>query len=220
MPRCKKCQVCLEVADFKAANKGNAKKAKRFDTANKCLNPPPTTKRRRINEVQQLGSIAFQGGQPRRGVMEDKQLDGEILGATEPSLNPADRSTRPQGPLKEDSIFDADAFDEYCKLVKKCEDAAASATSSAVEKESDSMIPKMRGLMHQRVKYEVDFSEAVKDLSNVYLWWLDNQPAGSRAFIPDLADREVCFDALKIYSCAVEEAEQIPNEFFEWTATR
>ena len=77
------------------------------------------------------------------------------------------------------------------------------------------MVPKMRALLRPQTKDEVDFLEATKDLSNVYLWWLDDSPAGSRAFIPDIEDRDTCLAALQIYSCAAEEAERIPEEFNE-----
>ena len=68
------------------------------------------------------------------------------------------------------------------------------------------MIPKMRGLLKPTSKDEVDFAEATKDCSKNFMWWVDNQPAGNRAFIPDDTDREVCFSALKMYFCAAEEA--------------
>ena len=36
-----------------------------------------------------------------------------------------------------------------------------------------------------------------------------------RAFIPNIDDRDECYAALKIFSCAADEAKQIPEEFCE-----
>ncbi len=208
MGRCNNCEVCAEVAAFKKANKTNKKKIKRFETANKCTNPTLNTRKRRINEVEQLGEVAVQGGQVR-------QEYGGVLELNDSSLDPSERSSRPQRSLKEDTIFDADKFDEYLKAVKKCSELGTKSSNKDVRDEAESMIPKMQRLMDADVKYEVDFGEAVQDLSNIYLWWMDDQPAGTRAFIPDLRDREICLAALQIYSCAAEEAKQIPKEYCE-----
>ena len=57
----------------------------------------------------------------------------------------------------------------------------ATSTDPDIAIESKSMLPKMTALMSATVKYEVDFEEAAKDCSNIFLWWIDNQPAGTRA---------------------------------------
>lgn len=77
------------------------------------------------------------------------------------------------------------------------------------------MITKMRGVLDPSLKYEVDYEEAVKDVSNALFMWRMEAAAGKRAFIPDIADRDLCFAAVKIFSHALEEAKVIPEEFCE-----
>ena len=75
------------------------------------------------------------------------------------------------------------------------------------------MIRKMRGLLHPSMKSEVDYVEAAKDGSNILVQWSHGYAAGAMAFIPDLSDHDLCYAALKILSCAAEEAKRIPKEF-------
>ena len=75
------------------------------------------------------------------------------------------------------------------------------------------MIPKMRKLLDTKIRDEIDFSEAAKDCSNIHCKWLYNESAGRRAFIPDVNDRDECYSALRIYSCALEESKLIPTEY-------
>ena len=75
----------------------------------------------------------------------------------------------------------------------------------------------MRGLLDPAVKGEVDYAEATKDESNILAQWMIGDTAGTRAFIPDLKDRDECYAAaFQIYSCADEEAKQIPQEYIEY----
>ena len=205
MGRCKKCDSCLLVLEFKNNNKGkqNLKKYKRFDTANPCTNP--TAKRARISETEKL----FAGG-------HGGQIRGEIQpvpSVEDATLERADREARPKGSLMEDDPFNQEAFDEYLDLVNKCTQKAKQSTSADVKAEASSMIRKMRGLLHPSVKSEVDYAEATKDTSNILVQWSHGYAAGAKAFIPDLGDRDLCYAALKILSCAAEEAKQIPEEF-------
>jgi len=75
------------------------------------------------------------------------------------------------------------------------------------------MIAKMWGLLDPLVKFEVDYDEAIKDVSNVAFMWRMNAAAGKRAFIPDIEDRNLCYNAVTIFSHATEELKQIPEEF-------
>ena len=201
MGRCKKCYSCLFVHEFKNNNKGkqNLKKYKRFDTANPCTNP--TAKRARISETKKL----FAGGH-----------GGEIKGEIQPvpsveevTLERADHKARPKESLKEDDPFDQEAFDEYLDLVNKCTKKAKQSTPADVKAEASSMIRKMRGLLHPSMRSEVDYAEATKDTSNILVQWSHGYAAGAKAFIPDLGDRDLCYAALKILSCAAEEAKQM-----------
>ena len=206
MGRCNLCPNCVAVVQFKFANPGkrNLKKVKRFETAHSCTNPTSSSRKRRLNEADSLASVAVQGGQVRRDVPHEKQR---------PDLCNGNRTSNTKCTLKEDSVFDEQAFDDYCKLVRECTNLGKNSSNPDVRAEARSMIPKMRGLLKPTSKDEVDFAEATKDCSNIFMWWVDNQPAGNRAFIPDDTDREVCFSALKIYFCAAEEAKHIPIEY-------
>ena len=75
------------------------------------------------------------------------------------------------------------------------------------------MIPKMTKLLDSKLKEEVDFSEAAKDCSNIHCKWLNNEPAGQRAFIPDANDCDECYSVLRIYSCDLEEFKPTPPEY-------
>ena len=46
------------------------------------------------------------------------------------------------------------------------------------------MIAKMRGLLDPLVKLEVDYDEAIKDVSNVAFMWRMNAAAGKKGFYP------------------------------------
>lgn len=215
MARCKGCANCVAVVSFKDLTRGkrNVKKVKRFETANPCTNKIVSTRKRSVNELEQLGAVAVQGGQFRRGSVQEKQLVNVKLGATTPT-DPHSRASRPICSLKEPTAFDQESFDKFLQLVKQCEDAASAATNHEVAMESTSMIKKMRRLLHPTMRDQVDYEEATKDCSNIFLWWIDNQPAGSNAFIPTYEDREICAAALQIYACAAEEARCIPIEYY------
>jgi len=132
MGRCKKCDSCLLVLEFKNNNKGkqNLKKYKRFDTANPCTNP--TAKRARISETEKL----FAGG-------HGGQIRGEIQpvpSVEDATLERADREARPKGSLMEDDPFNQEAFDEYLDLVNKCTQKAKQSTSADVKAEESARI--------------------------------------------------------------------------------
>jgi len=127
-------------------------------------------------------------------------------------LERSSRASRPKN-FTEEPVSNADEFDRYCEVVSECEKIAHSSSSSDVKAEAKSMIPKMRGLLKPELRDEVDFNEAAKDCSNVFAHWLNNEPAGTRAFIPSKEDRDKCYAALQIYSCALEESQLIPSEY-------
>ena len=210
MPRCRECRACLEVVEarekYKGGNKALQKKLKRIEWKNPCEDPQKTTKKQRINEADNLNS-AGHGGEIRGEVNPPLALS-EIL------MDPPDRASRP-GNLSE-SPFSSDAdFDEYLGQVLACQKIADESRSPNVLDESKSMITKMRGLLTPQLRDEVDYKEATKDCSNIAVMWLKNEAAGTRAFIPDVNDRDQCYAALKIYSCALEESNLIPTEFVE-----
>ena len=64
--------------------------------------------------------------------------------------------------------------------------------------------------MHPSVKGEVDYSEVTKYGSNILTQLMKGNAAGTGAFILDIKYRDQCYDALKIFSCASEEAKEIP----------
>ena len=129
-------------------------------------------------------------------------------------MDPPDRASRP-GNLSE-SPFSNDAdFDEYLGQVLACQKIADKSRSPNVLDESKIMLTKMRGLLTLQLRDEVDYKEAKKDCRNITVMWLKNEAAGTRAFIPDVNDRDQCYTALKIYLCALEESNLIPTEFME-----
>ena len=67
--------------------------------------------------------------------------------------------------------------------------------------------------MHQRIKCNVDFTEAVKDYSNIFMYWMEDQPTCTYAFIPNHKDQDVCVEALHMHSYAADEAHQMPLEY-------
>ena len=208
MGRCSECSACKVVLEarktFGGTNKNNKNKVKRAERQNKCENPTPLLKKRRINEVENLHSSG-QGGRIQFEVFPPPSL-------AELQLDPADRAARP-GDLTEAPISDDAEHDEYLRVVSLCTEAANSSSSLDVLAEAKSMIPKMRKLLDPKLRDEVDFSEATKDCSNIHRKWLNNQAAGRRAFIPDDNDRDECYSALRIYSCALEESKLIPLEY-------
>ena len=208
MGRCNECSACKVVLDarkkFAGSNKNNKNKIKHAERHNKCEKPTPSCKRRRINEVANLRS-AGHGGQHRSEVAPPPSL-------AELQLDPADRAARP-GDLTKTPISDDGEHDEYLRVVSLCTETAKSSSSQDVLVEAKSMIPKMRKLLDPKHRDEVDFSEAAKDCSTIHCKWLNNEPAGTRAFIPDVDDRGECYSALRIYSCALEESKMIPTEY-------
>ena len=205
MGRCNICHTCLDVAAYRKNNSGkrNSKKVKRYEKANKCSNPTSNAKRRKVSELQSLHTAGHGG-----------QIRGEVFDA--PSVaNTTNRAARPKCSLKEPSTFKSEDFEQYCALVLKCTTVAKESDSSNVKAESRSMLSKMRKLMDPTVKGDVDFAEATMDCSNILRHWINGDAAGTAAFIPDLEDRDICYAALKIFSCAAEEAKLIPQEYVE-----
>ena len=62
----------------------------------------------------------------------------------------------------------------------------------------------MRGLMQPNLRCEVDYSEAAKELSNLWHKWHSNKSAGTRAFKLDVNDQDECCTALHIFSYAAK----------------
>ena len=77
------------------------------------------------------------------------------------------------------------------------------------------MLNKIRGLLTPQLRNKVDYKEATKDCNNIAVMWLKNEAAGTRAFTPDVNDRDECYASLKIYSCALEESKIIQTKFVE-----
>ena len=219
MPRCNKCQKCLEHHAFKIkySRKRDEKKVKKNERQNQCTVDNAFSKRMRITEVQSLNTneYAVQGGQmrvlghqTRANALESVSVHGCI--ADFPTKK---RAMQPNGKLNEDIYFNEAKFDEYLKVVHLCTTTYESSESSDVLAEGPSMIAKMRGLLDPKVKYEVDYDEAIRDVSNIAFMWRMNVAAGKCAFIPDIEDRNLCYNAVMIFSHATEESKQISDDF-------
>jgi len=161
---------------------------KQSNECKSCSNPTTATEKRELDEVEQLCLMNAHGG----------RLLGDVLPENNAYLKSDDRTTCSKGNLKEDTVFDGTAFDEFSALVLCRTDPGTNSFCSDVRAETKSMIPKIRALMHQQSKYQVDVFEAIKHCSNVFMWWLDDQLTGACAFIPNDKDRDVCIAALKI----------------------
>ena len=206
MPRCNKCLACTEVLKCRRENLGKrgTKKVKRVETANPCQDAVKSTKKRRITEAENLRS-AGHGGQIRGEITPSPSL-------SEIHMDRAERAARPTDLT--DAPFTGDAAREkYMEVVVKCTKLVKSSRSLDVRAEATSMIPKMNILLDPKAWSEVDYTEAAKDCSKIFMKWLHNEAAGTRAFIPDLNDRDECYAALQIYSCALEESKLIPIEY-------
>ena len=77
------------------------------------------------------------------------------------------------------------------------------------------MLAKIRGVLTPQLRNEVEYKEATKYCNNIAFMGLKIEAAGTRAFIPDVNDRDQCYAALKIYPCALRESNIIPTEFVE-----
>ena len=208
MARCKQCESCAAVIEYRGKHKSkiDKKKVKKFETANPCSNPS-TGMCARISEAELLVAAGHGG-----------EIRGEynpLPSAEEAELERAGRKARPKGCLDEEQTFDDKAFDEYGKLVLKCTEAAKDSPSADVKLEARTIIPKMRRLLDPSMKSEVDYDEATKDGSNILAKWQTGEAAGTSAFIPDIQYRDDCYAALKIFACAEEEAKLIPMEYVE-----
>ena len=160
-----------------------------------------------MTEAQSLNTTGYEvhGGR-LRGVKADVTIPNSPVVLKE-------RSARPKNSLSEDISFNQESFDQYTDIVLQCTQIYESTASSAVKAEGPSIISKMRGFISPSVKCEVDYEEALKDVCNVFVRWQKGEAAGKRAFIPDINDRDECYNALKIFSHAAEEAKLIPGEF-------
>lgn len=203
MGRCNKCQACAAVVVFRSQNRGqkNRKKVKSYEVKNKCTNATSVPTKRKLSEVENLFAAGHGG-----------EIRGELCSITSTVCEP--RASRPTK-FNEDTSFDEKTFEEYCSLVRQCQDVASESTSSGVRLEARSMIPKLRGLLDPSIKFEVDYQEATKDGSNVLSCWRKGDAAGTSAFIPSMQSRDECYNALKIFSCAEDESKQIPVEYVE-----
>ena len=206
MPRCKSCASCTAVAFFRRNNGGrkNAKKVKTFEKNHPCQHPITSNKKRRVTEMDALAS-GGSGGRLRTGMSHHPT----------PSLecDSKARAACPDGSYDEDIHFNQVTFDDYAALVLQCTEIARTTISSDVKLERQSMITKMRGLLDPKMKAEVDYEEASKDVSNVWLQWSTGEAAGKRAFIPTIEDRDQYYAALQIFCHAADEAKIISQEF-------
>jgi len=195
--KCGACDGCRASQEIKATrdaakNKRDkakaSKKLKRVERRHPCTgavegrdNQEPAPKKIRRGEANLLGASSF-GGRYR----------GDSPPLHDVPLAREDRAARPLADLNEDN-FNAAAFDGYCDVVLQCTKAASTTSSPDVKAEAEGVITKMRGLLHQGVKHEVDFVEATKDTSYILARWMNGQPAGKKAFIPDADDRDECY---------------------------
>ena len=115
MGRCNECSACKVVLEARkkycGKHKNNKNKVKHAERQNKCENPPPSSKKRRINEVENLRS-AGHGGQLRLEVAQSPTL-------AELQNDPVDRAARP-GDLTEAPISNDAEHDEYLRVVSLC----------------------------------------------------------------------------------------------------
>ena len=151
---------------------------KKNERQNPCTGANVSLKRMRMNEVQSLNTsgYAVQGGRARFLGDETRMEVLETSSTKNRSTNPSPpkRSARPKDNLNEDIFFNEEKFDKYLNLVKLCTDTFETSESSDVLAEGPSMIAKMRGLLDPLVKFEVDYDEAIKDVSNVAFMWRMN----------------------------------------------
>ena len=197
MPRCNECTTCLSVIEFRKSNRKNRKKIKRYESNNVCEDNTLPAAKRRLTEVQALDTVNYEVNSGR--VVDINIYHQPILYVNTDSKV---RATRPDGSYDKNIDFDEVAFDNYAQLVLRCNDIAKTTVSSDVKLETLSMISKMRGLLNPKVKAEVDYEEAAKDASNVWLRWSQGEAAGKQAFIPTIEDHNECYAALMIFSHA------------------
>jgi hypothetical protein len=208
MPRCNECPTCLSVIEFRNINRKNRKKVKRYESNNVCEDTTLPAAKRRLTEVQALDTANYEVNSGRIvGISTSHQPTPYVDSDSKARAAHHDES------YDESIDFDYVLFDKYAQLVLQCSEISEASTSSDVKLETPSMISKMRGLLDPKVKAEVDYEEAAKDASNVWLQWSQGHAAGKRAFIPTIEDRNECFAALKIFSHAGDEAKLIPKEF-------
>ena len=50
-----------------------------------------------------------------------------------------------------------------------------------------------------KAKNEADFTEVTKYCINITVMWLNNEAAGTQAFVPDVNDRDECYAIFQIY---------------------
>ena len=188
---------------MKYSRKRDEKKVKKNERQKQCTGDNALSKRMRITEVQSLNTngYAVQGGQmrvlghqTRANALESAPVNDCIT-----DFPHEKRAVQPNGKLNEDIYFNEAKFDEYLNVVKLCTTTYESSESSDVLAEGPSMIAKMRGLLDPKVKYEVDYDEAIRDVSNVAFMWRMNAAAGKCAFIPDIEDRNLCYNNEDIY---------------------
>lgn len=204
-----RCGNCVNCGVYQAAcdlPKSGAKRRKKRDRAindanrnNRCssLESESSAKKPKITEVQKL-TAPILGGRFRG----EEKVD---VSAPVPRQRPEDGHYT-QG-------YNVPSFKKYADLVAKCESLNLNTTNAAIRDKSAAILKKMRLLLNESVREEVDYEEAIKDTSAIALAWSLNKPIGNRAFIPDINEREKMVNALYIYHLALEEREQI---FFEW----
>ena len=81
----------------------------------------------------------------------------------------ATRKARPSGSLLEEPPFDYDVYDEYADIVRQYTQASKDTQCRGADEEACTIIPKMRKLLSPAAKSKVDFCEATKEASNVFI---------------------------------------------------
>ena len=173
MSRCKTCESCIAATSFRKNNAGQkqVKTVTSFENRNMCKHPIAPNKKRRVTEMDVLSS----GGSGSR--MRTDSSHDQPTPYIERTLKA--RTACPDGSYNEAIHFNQVAFDKYAKLVLQCADITMTPLSSDVRLEELSMISKMRGLLDPDVKDKVDYEEVVKEVSNIWLQWLQGEAAGN-----------------------------------------
>ena len=159
MERCGECPECVKVfaARLKYPGMGtrNRKMKKKVEKKNKCVDPKPSAKRRKITGVENLRS-AGRGGKIRQEVALPPSL-------TKLQMDSADRVARPVD-LAEALFSNNAEHSKYLRIVLEYTKIAEESTSRDVWSEARSGIPTIKGLLAPNLRFEVDFTEATKKL--------------------------------------------------------
>ena len=96
---------------------------KRYVSDNPCKQTTAPSRKRRLNELEDLSSMGHSG-----------QVRGEtlpIMDVNDIQMNCADRESRPTNSMN-DNNFDAVAFHKYCQIVYRCDKVSKTSSSEGV----------------------------------------------------------------------------------------